>query len=268
MKYFVCLTPIMGGSWPEALKRRYELLPRRRGLSYRWDRIAFSGSPVASDIVVLSAWTGPSAATSVAAGLTSAAVGSVRLDNRPELEQRLGCRNLQVPDLDLVRRLVASEGIGAISRILGDFAFIVWDELKGTLAAATDAFAVRKLFYARCTDGVAFASRAEALALDQGYDPEFFAEQVAGTAVSPGLTPYATVRQVPAGVFLAGIPGRLQQHTYWSPADRFPAQDWTGREAEAVDTCRALVIDSVRLKLDNDHPCWAQLSGGLTRRRS
>ena len=162
-----------------------------------------------------------------------------------------------------MRRLVASEGVDAISRILGDFAFIVWDELKGTLVAATDAFAVRKLFYARCTEGVAFASRAEALALDQGYDPEFFAEQVAGTAVSPGLTPYATVRQVPAGAFLAGVPGRLQQHTYWSPADRWSAQDWTGREAEAVDTCRELVIESVRLRLDNDRPCWAQLSGGL-----
>jgi len=263
VKYFVCLTPRIGGSWPEALRRRYELLPRRRGLSYRWDRIAFPGSPAASDIVVLSAWTGPSAATTIAAGSTSAAVGSVRLDNRPELEQRLGCRNQEVPDLDLVRRLVASEGVDAISRILGDFAFIVWDELKATLAAATDAFAVRKLFYAQCTEGVAFASRAEALALDEGYDPEFFAEQVAGTAVSPGLTPYATVRQVPAGAFLAGVPGRLQQHTYWSAADRFPAQDWTGREAEAVDTCRTLLIESVRLRLDNDRPCWAQLSGGL-----
>jgi asparagine synthase (glutamine-hydrolysing) len=263
VKYFVCLTPIMGGSWPEALKCRYELLPRRRALSYRWDRIAFSGSPAAREIVVLSAWTGSSAATSLAAGPTSAAVGSVRLDNRPELEQRLGCRNLQVPDLELVRRLVASEGVDAISRILGDFAFIVWDERKGTLAAATDAFAVRKLFYARWTEGVVFASRAEALALDEGYDPEFFAEQVAGTAVTPGLTPYATVRQVPAGSFLAGVPGRLQQHIYWAPTERLRAQDWTGREAEAVDTCRELVVESVRLRLDNDRPCWAQLSGGL-----
>ena len=263
MKYFVCLTPMMGGSWPQGLKRRYELLPRRLGLSYRWDRVAFPGSPAAGGIVILSAWTGSLAPTMLVAGPTSAAVGSVRLDNRPELEQRLGCRNQKVPDLDIVRRLVASEGIDAISRILGDFAFIVWGELTGTLAAATDAFAVRKLFYAQCTEGVAFASRAEALALDDGYEPEFFAEQVAGTALSPGLTPYATVRQVPAGAFLAGVPGRLQQQTYWSPADGFPAQHWTGREAEAVDTCRALVIESVRLRLDNDRPCWAQLSGGL-----
>jgi asparagine synthase (glutamine-hydrolysing) len=187
----------------------------------------------------------------------------VRLDNREELERLVGCIGTQAADLEIVRRLVARYGATRVSWILGDFAFVVWDVRTGSIVAATDSFAVKRLYYVEGPDFVAFASRAEALALDGRYDPQFMAELVTSCVMSPGLSPYAGVRQLPPATLAVSERARLTLQRYWSPSEVDTDSTWAQREHEAAETCRDLLAGSVRLRIDRGGATWSQLSGGL-----
>lgn len=263
MKYFVCLVAFDGQPLSSALLRRYERLPQRQGLAFRWDAHRVTGPVGACELRVLSAWArSPDPLTTVSDG-RSVAVGTVRLDNRSDLGRSLGSLQWDLPDLELVRRAIVCHGVRCVPHMLGDFAFVAWDGRTGSLVAATDAFSVRKLYYAKTAGVLALATRAEALALDGDYDEQFLAEQVAGGAITPGLSPYAGVRRVPAGTVLAGTPDRLSSQAYWSPNEFLTDPTWSSREAEAAAVCRELLTNSVRERLDPDRHNWAHLSGGL-----
>jgi asparagine synthase (glutamine-hydrolysing) len=50
---------------------------------------------------------------------------------------------------------------------------------------------------------------------------------------------------------------------YWSAEGLGGEPDWKVPEQDAVDTCRRLLVDAVRLRLSGDGGTWAELSGGL-----
>ena len=91
---------------------------------------------------------------------------------------------------------------------------------------------------------------------------QYLAERVAGCDPSPGLTPYQGVRPVPAGTIVRLEQEHVSYRRYWSPYDVASKSVWEGSEQEAADVCRALLAESVRLRL-TDNCTWAQLSGGL-----
>jgi asparagine synthase (glutamine-hydrolysing) len=57
--------------------------------------------------------------------------------------------------------------------------------------------------------------------------------------------------------------GALTLQPYWSPEGFELDPSWAKSEPEAVDTCRRLFTDSVRLRLGRKGEVWAQLSGGV-----
>ncbi|HEU5169429.1 MAG TPA: asparagine synthase-related protein, partial [Gemmatimonadales bacterium] len=255
MRLFVCLIDSDGRGIPDAVRREHERVPRARGLEFEWRST--------TGLSVLLA-TNDLPADSLLAGHGGwLAVGTARLDNRAELEQWAGCRGQHLSELEVVLRLVARNGAGSVLRILGDFAFLVWNGGERTGVAACDAFAVRKLHYAARTGFLAFASRAEALAIDDQYDVQFLAEWAAGAALSPGLTVYDGVRALPAGHFASVEGGRLKVQEYWSPRNIEPAPPSSIPEHEAAAMLRELITHAVRLRLGNEGNAWAQLSGGL-----
>jgi asparagine synthase (glutamine-hydrolysing) len=263
MRFFVCLLDVGGRGIPEKVQRRYEALPRARGLEFAWQELGPPGREHFRDALVLVAWDDPWGDPLVARARDHVAVGMVRLDNREDIERLTQCVGEGVPDLELVTRAVLGHGPACISRLLGDFAFAVWDAHARTVTAATDAFAIKKLYYAEHDGFMAFASRAEALAFDDRYDAQFLAEVVTGCVVSPGLSPYAGVRQVPpANAAISNGRGIILRR-HWSATDFSIDWTWTNRERDAAQTCRDLLAESVRLRLDPAGATWSQLSGGL-----
>jgi asparagine synthase (glutamine-hydrolysing) len=192
-----------------------------------------------------------------------AAVGLVRLDNREEVEEWVGLRGAALTDLDLVVRLVGRHGTKYVGRILGDFVFVVWDNTTGEAVAAGDALGVRKLYCAEQSGLVAFASRAEALAVEEKFEVQYLAELIARCTPSSGLTPYEGVRRVPAGTIAVLMPNQLTSSRYWAPEEFEPGPFKTESEREAPETLRGLLAHSVRARLCNNGGTWAQLSGGL-----
>ena len=72
----------------------------------------------------------------------------VRLDNRAEIEARLGLPpRPALPEASLIAALYERYGADCASILLGDFAFVLWDEATQTLFGARDHFGVRPFYY-------------------------------------------------------------------------------------------------------------------------
>ena len=50
---------------------------------------------------------------------------------------------------------------------------------------------------------------------------------------------------------------------YWNAADFAMEPSWVRSEPMVIDTCRQLLVDSVRQRVVGGGATWAQLSGGL-----
>ena len=255
MRYFVCLLDRDGRGISARARRAYEALPQARGLEFAWQNFGHTA--------VLTAWNDSWGDPLIAKERHWIAVGVVRLDNREDAECWAGAVGTQLTDLELVLRLVARTGTKHIQDILGDFAFVIRDGTTRTTVAAVDALGVKKLFYAERHGLVAFASRAEALALEERYETQYLAELIANCVPSAGLTVYAGVGKVPAGTIAALGHGELTLRTYWAPdwCESEPFRPQLEREAPA--TLRHLLCESVRRRVSHNGGTWAHLSGGL-----
>ena len=254
MRFFLCVLDPQDRGITAAVQRTYEAMPRSRGLALRWEVIGQAALLTGSDEQFRSPM--------VARDGDWVAIGTVRLDNRSDLVRWSGSHGDRASDLDLMVRAVARLGIKCISHTLGDFAFVAWHETTRTAVAACDVFAVKKLYYTETNGLFVFASRAEALSAGDRYEVQYLAERVAKCSPTPELTVYAGVRAVPAASVAVLEGGRLTTCRYWSPDDFEPDPAWSRVECEAAETCRSLLIDSVRLRL-RDNMTWAQLSGGI-----
>jgi asparagine synthase (glutamine-hydrolysing) len=255
MKFVTCMIDRSGDLLSEGRRRPYECLARRLGLTTTW--------AVTQNVAVLTVGGDHATATSISED-GSVAVGQVRLDNAAEVGRWLGGRTPEVDDLRLVQALVMEHGTRYLPHLLGDFAFVVWNGHTHTGIAACDAFAVRSLFYAHRGPLVVFSTRAEALVLDERYDEQYLAERVAHCLPSGGRTVYEGIKAV-AGGHMAIVGSRtFTTHQYWS-AYEVEATGCGSSEGAAVEMCRELLAESVRLRLGppSQKGVWSHLSGGM-----
>ena len=198
---------------------------------------------------------------------TATAVGTVRLDNRPDLLRRI-VASATCTDLDIVLAIVLQSGVAGIADLLGDFAFVMWNPVARELLAARDAFGVKPLYVRSRPDLLTFASAAATLADSDAYESEYIAEFLVNSYDPTPRTPYAGVRAVAPGTVLRGHAGRIATKRYWSAAAFEPAEsaDPGAPDADAAcETFRTLFEQSVALRLAarGGGGVWSQLSGGL-----
>jgi asparagine synthase (glutamine-hydrolysing) len=183
--------------------------------------------------------------------------------NHPELRREVGGAFATTSDTEVVHRLLERDGLAALDRLNGQFAFAWWEPEARRLTLVRDRFGVRPLHWAALPGGgIAFASEAKAL---------FASGEV---AAAPGLggidevfttwgaraprTAFAGIAQLPPGGLLVWEDGALvARRTWWEPD--FGADP---RAADADDLAD-LLADAVRLRLRADVPVGTYLSGGL-----
>jgi len=151
-------------------------------------------------------------------------VADVRLDNRDELVTQLGLPAGDAGQLCDAAILLASLerwGEGALDRLVGDFAFALWNAPAQKLLLARDCLGQRPLHYHRGREFFAFASMPKGLhALPEvpyGADEQAVAELV---ALMPHWGSRSFFKQIdrvePAHVVTVTRDG-LSSHCYWQP---------------------------------------------------
>ena len=184
--------------------------------------------------------------------------------NHPELRAGLAARGeafATTCDTEVVLRLLELDGVEALDRLNGQFAFAWWQPARRRLTLARDRFGVRPLYYTLLDDGtLVFGSEAKAL---------FASGEVAAEPDLAGIdevftlwgtraprTAFRGVRQVRPGGLVVWERGRIvDERTWWTPE--------YGLAGDPDDDLEELLRDSVRLRLRADVPVGTYLSGGL-----
>jgi asparagine synthase (glutamine-hydrolysing) len=183
---------------------------------------------------------------------------------RAELEAK-GHRFHTQGDVEVFLRLYDAEGIGAVKRLRGMFAFALWDAARRTLFLGRDRFGIKPLFVARRGGRLAFAS--EVATLLAGGFPESreidrleLRHYLWQKYPSPGGSILAGVQAVPPGHVLELGPHGERSTAYWKPPEEPVADPGMDAASEVVSD---LLRQAVRRQLVADVPLGVFLSGGL-----
>jgi asparagine synthase (glutamine-hydrolysing) len=186
--------------------------------------------------------------------------------NHPELRAELdrhGERFETTCDTEVVLRLLERDGLAALDRLNGQFAFAWWQPAERRLTMVRDRFGVRPLYYALDPGGtLVFGSEAKALfasgIVSAVRDLAGIDEVFTLWGARPPQSVFAGVRQVPAGGIVTWERGSIvAERRWWTPE---PGE--VERDRPEADLDRVL-RDSVRLRLRADVPVGTYLSGGL-----
>ncbi len=172
-------------------------------------------------------------------------------------------------DTEVVLAAWTRWGVDALDRMIGMFAFAVWDAREQTLVAVRDRFGVKPLLHANLPGGgIALASEVGALhASGVPAEPDEIAWATYLDAALYDHSPrtfWRGVSSLPAGHLLTWRAGSPIQIRRWYDLAERVGEDFDVRPASTVrEEYMALLQESVRLRFRSDVPVGINLSGGL-----
>lgn len=158
------------------------------------------------------------------------------------------------------------EGERFLERMIGMFAFVIYDRERNEIIAARDHVGIKPFFYALRNGVFYFASEIKAFAAaGLRFEPDFLtiAEYLETGLYDHGEgTFFKGVRRLSPGHALTFSDGTLRIRRFWDLAERVKSRR-PPVNAEVVDEFRALLDDAFRLQLRSDVPVGINLSGGI-----
>lgn len=195
-------------------------------------------------------------------------VADLRLDNRGELASDLSLAAPEaaaLSDSGLLMRALERWGEAAIERLVGDFAFAMWDRERRRLLLARDFLGQRPLHFHRGAGFLAFASMPKGLhalpEIPYEADRSQVAQFLAMIPESGSETFFRGIRKVAPGHLVWVGPDGVESRRWWNPALPPLRLKDPSDYAEAV---REALDASVEARLRGaDGRVAAHLSGGL-----
>jgi asparagine synthase (glutamine-hydrolysing) len=231
------------------------------------DAGAWAGGPAALGHAAL--WTTPESRRErqpLATGQGHAMItADARLDNRAELIAALGLADADLGDAELILRAWERWGEASVPRLLGDFAFAIWDSRQQTLFCARDHIGVRPFYYAQAPGAFLFASEIKALLtsplIPYRLNPARVADHLVGLHDDRTTTFYRDVWRLPPGHLLCVSRDGLRLRPYWSLEPT--AELRLGSDEAYAAAFRECLAEAVSCRLRSSHPVGCLLSGGL-----
>lgn len=186
-------------------------------------------------------------------GGSSRFVADVRLDNRDELADAMGCsasERARASDSALLFRALQKWELKALDRVVGDFAFAWFDQITGSLILARDFIGDRPLFFTRGKDFVAFASMPSGLHaipdVPRDFDPDAVAAMLALFFERGRQTIYRQIERVPPGHVVRLTRKSITCTPYWHRPVAFTE---TTRPKDFEEGLREVLDRAVRSRL-------------------
>lgn len=194
------------------------------------------------------------------------------IDNRKELFELLQVdqdRRKSMPDSQLILLAYCKWKQETPKYLIGDFAFIIWDEREETLFAARDFSGCRTLYYHHNHNQIAFSTIIEPLlsflknnkVINEQWLAEFLAIPSMIDVVDASLTVYKDIYQLPPSHSLTLRNGKLKLSRYCTLASKETIKYKTNQEYEEafIEVFTRAVKDRLRTHLN----VGSYLSGGL-----
>ena len=168
-------------------------------------------------------------------------------------------------DTEVLLKLLIQDGVGAISRLNGMFAFVFHDRDNNRWIAARDPFGIKPLYYSSTADELLFASEIKALLshpeIHPRRDQSALHQYLVLQFCLDERTLFAGIYKIMPGFYFTGHGSEIHQKVcYWDTnyqIDHDHAEDYF------IDRVRATLEDSIRLQIRSDVPLGSYLSGGI-----
>jgi asparagine synthase (glutamine-hydrolysing) len=200
-----------------------------------------------------------------------AIVADARLDNRAELIVGLGLQDREqenIGDSELILGTYRKWGETCPDKLLGDFAFAVWDSRNQKLFCARDQFGVRPFYYYHDPGRIfVFASEPGAILvlkqipyrINEARIADFLVTQLEG--IDKTSTFFEEVYRLPPANIFAVTPDGIKQQQYWSlePGSELKL----GSDEAYVEAFLDVFTEAVRCRLRGNRLVGSMLSGGM-----
>jgi asparagine synthase (glutamine-hydrolysing) len=191
-----------------------------------------------------------------------------RVDNRDELRRALGPAGAAPgdgSDAELVLRCYQRWGTGCVVRILGDFAFALWDGARRQLVCARDFRGRRPFYYSTWGGSFRFASEPQAVLADRALPREpnegMVAELLSIRPMSTSETLFEHLLRLPAAhlAVITPLGTRISRYWDWDPAVTIRYRDDRDYAVHLLDLCST----ALEPRLLGPSPVAVALSGGV-----
>jgi len=178
-------------------------------------------------------------------------VADARVDGRDDLLARLAEREpdtcaANATDVELIARAYRVWKEECVVHLLGDFAFVVWDETRRQLFCARDQLGVKPLFYARLGETIVISNTLECVRLHHQVSNDLNDLAIAdflvfGDNQEHDTTVFRDIQRLPPAHYITWSIDATRCRRYWTLPVEEPihfrrARDYTDRFTELVHT--------------------------------
>jgi len=190
-----------------------------------------------------------------------------RIDNRNDLIESLGLRmsHQEITDSYLILAAYERWGERCPGKLIGDFAFAIWDTRNGKMFCARDAMGVKSFYYHLSDKVFAFGSEIKAVLHSERVPRKLNETRVLDYFVNlfddRGITFYKDVCRLPAATTLTVTQAGKSLSTYWTLDSTRELK--LSSQAEYTEAFKTCFVEAVRCRLRSAFPVISTLSGGL-----
>ncbi|MFT4412563.1 lasso peptide isopeptide bond-forming cyclase [Fredinandcohnia humi] len=194
------------------------------------------------------------------------------IDNREELFEKLHVKKNQrktMPDSQLILLSYLKWGEESPKYLIGDFAFMIWDERKQQLFGARDFSGSRTLYYHHDSGNFALSTTIEPLLhlpycrkrLNEEWLAEFLAITTVIDTVDTSITPYLDIKQLPPSHFILINRNRvaIKRYCYVTGGEKLKLKS----DTEYVEAFQDVFHKAIHSRIRSYRPVGSHLSGGL-----
>ena len=191
-----------------------------------------------------------------------------RIDNRDELISALGISDRphgEISDSELILSAYQQWGDACPERLLGDFAFAVWDGRRQELFCARDPIGIRPFLYHQSDRVFVFGSEIKALLclpeVPRRLNETKLADSLLPINLDNTMTFYRDILRLPPAHCLRVGRDGFRLWAYWALDPSVELR--LGSSEEYAERFREIFTEAVRCRLRSVVPVGASLSGGL-----
>lgn len=189
-----------------------------------------------------------------------------RIDNRRELSEYLGWRKplLETTDSELILAAYDKWGNSCAGRLLGDFAFAIWDERAQKLFCARDHMGVKPFYYYLSDTFFVFASEIKGFLslkeVPRSLNNERVADFLTNVVTEKEATFYNDILRLSPAHYLEVDRHKSSLNCYYNLE---PQELECKNRNEYEEKFREIFMDAVRCRVRTAFPVGSYLSGGL-----
>lgn len=191
-----------------------------------------------------------------------------RIDNREELAGKLGMPRTRIQgmcDTQLICRCYIKWGDDCTRHLVGDFAFVIYDESAGRIFCGRDHMGVRPFYYYLSGERFICATSLPPILGTKGVDlsirQQWIVDYLLFMSMSFDRTPYGRIFKLPPAHTLAVARETHSLRRYFSLHNIPELRLKDPREY--VDAYREQLETAVKCRLETTYPLGTELSGGL-----